>query len=336
MANPVDQFIPDDPTSPDYQPRIIYPEGWSPTDLKPFPDPIPHIIPFGTVTLLAGAAGVGKTAMLAGFVRRWLDGRTIWGHPTNVPTEFCYLAADRQWASHQQWFDAVGYPQIKHYSIADDPSLSLEWLGNPQNAYKAFLKSLDILAPMPGAHVFVDPMAPLFISGDQNRSRDVAITLLRFSRECKKRQINLTCCAHFSKQKTDAQTQYRRPMDRISGSGALVGFSDTQIYLIDPEPPEQPYHIFGWRPRHAKEETFKVLRDDATGLFIPYNDDNADVAELLALMPDGRSISITELTEAAFETLGISRATLYRRIKDLREAGRIEHEGGLVVKRRVH
>lgn len=318
---------------------LWYP-GWSPVpdpDEPPpqFPDPIPNIMPFGTVTLLAGAPGVGKTAMVAGFVRRWLDGKSIWGHRTNPPTEFCYLAADRQWASHQQWFDAVGYSQIKHYSIADDRTINLEWLKNPQNAAKCFENSLKQLDPKPGAHVFVDPMAPLFISGDQNRTRDVAITLLQFSRICSQRQINLTCCAHFSKQKTDAQTQYRRPMDRISGSGALVGFSDTQIYLIDPEPPEQPYHIFGWRPRHAREETFKVLRNDS-GLFIPYNEDTGEITLLLELIPTNQSISVKDLEELAFEGIGMSRRTLFRRLADLKEAGKVEHENGRVAKRRLH
>lgn len=313
----------------------LLPEGWLPTPQKPFPDPIPHIIPFGTVTLLAGAPGVGKTAMLAGFVRRWLDGKSIWGHPTNRPTEFAYLAADRQWASHQQWFDAVGYSEIKHYSLADDPTINLDRLSNQSQAYNIFRESLDKLDPKPGAHVIVDPMAPLFVSGDQNRARDVAVTLIRFSKECRKRLINITACAHFAKQKTDAQTQYRRATDRISGSGAFMGFSDTQVYIIDPEPPEQPYHIFGWRPRHHREETYKVLRGD-DGLFIPYNEDGAEVTNLLDLLPDGRSIQTTDLEALAFETLGMSRATLFRRLNDLHEAGRIERERGRVVKRRIN
>lgn len=313
----------------------ILPDTWEPNPGRPFPDPIPHIIPFGTVTLFAGAAGVGKTAMLAGFIRRWLDGKPIWGHATNRPTEFCYLAADRQWASHQIWFDAVGYPEIKHYSIADDPQVNLDRLAQPQNAYKYFLESLDRLEPKPGSHVIVDPMAPLFVAGEQNRQRDVAVTLLRFSRECRKRQINITACVHFGKQKSDLQSRYSRPMDRISGSGSFAGFSDTQIYMVDPEPPEQPYHQFGWRPRHYKEESFKVIRDDV-GLFLPYTEADQWLRDVLDLIPEGRSIAISELEEGVFETLGMSRATLYRRLKDMKDAGLVEQERGRVVKVKVH
>lgn len=313
------------------RPGPIIPEDWQPTEVKPFPDPIPHIIPFGTVTIVAGAAGVGKTAMLAGCIRRWLDGKTIWGHPTNRPTRFYYLAADRQWASHQLWFDAVGYPEIAHYSVADDLTINPEWLRQPQNAMKVFQKGLDFLNPVPGSHLIVDPVSPLFISGDQNKPRDVAATMIQFSRFARRYQINITCCAHFSKQKPDAQTQYRRYVDRISGSGAFVGFTDTQLYLIDPEPPEQPYHVFGWRPRHAPEETFKVVRDDQ-GLFVPYREDANQEVGLLSLLPEGRSMSVSDLIDAAFEVLGMSQATVYRRLKDFQDAGRVERQHGRVVK----
>jgi len=300
-----------------------------------YPDPIPGVIPFGTVTLVAGAPGVGKTAMLSEWIVRWRDGRQIWGHPTNQPTGFYYLAADRQWQSHQTWFNTVGFPDIPRYSLADDPSLNLDWVRQPSNAIKLFERCLDHLKPLPGGHVFVDPIAPLFIVGDQNRPRDVAITLFHFSRFAKRYQINITAAAHFSKQKMDAQTQYRRPMDRISGTGAFVGYSDTQVWLIDPEPPEQPYHIFGWRPRHSKEENFKVTRTD-TCLFIPYTEDGEETRLLLELIPYDRSISTGELADLVFEAMGMNKRTLYRRLIDLREAGLVEHIRGRVIRKKLH
>lgn len=312
--------------------RPVKPEGWEPTLAKPFPDPIPTIIPFGSVTVFAGAAGVGKTAMLAEWFVRIRDGRKIWGHDTNVPTEILYVAADRQWASHQQWFDTAGFKEFRHYSVADDKSINAEWLRQPQNALKLFDKIMLELNPRPGALITLDPVAPLFILGDQNRPRDVAATLLHFSRFTSKYRVTLICTAHFSKQKSDVMSQYRRPQDRISGSGAFAGFSDTQMYLVDPEPPDQPYHVFGWVPRHCKPETVRCVRDDH-GLFVPCTDTGGEIDELLKLMPEGRSISIGDLEELAFETLGMSRRTLYRRLEDLETAGQVERERGRIVKR---
>ena len=282
-----------------------------------FPDPIPGIIPFGTVTLFAGAPGVGKTAMLAEWCRRWRDGKTICGKPTNCPTGFYYLAADRQWKSHQIWFDAVGFPDIPHYSVADDPLYDLSSLQKPFEAHKCFLQAVDKLNPIPGAHLYVDPVSPLYIGGDPNRARDVAAALLRMSRVCQTRQINITLTAHFSKQKSDPKEQYTRPQDRIAGSGAFAGFSDTQIYLIDPVPPKQPYHILGWVPRHAAPAEFHYVRNK-NGLFVRYElyDELEKLEQVLQCVPTDPTPASVVLHK--IETaLGFSTATAERYLAQL-------------------
>jgi hypothetical protein len=251
-----------------------------------FPDPIPGIIPFGTLTVVAGAPGVGKTAMLAEWIVRWRDGKTICGKQTHKPTAFYYIAADRQWQSHQIWFDAAGYPDIPHYSLADDDLFDLNRLRFPQYAWSCFEDCFKSLSPIPGSHVFVDPASPLFISGDPNRARDVAVSMLRFSRLCRTHALNITCAAHFGKQKNDSKEQYTRPQDRIAGSGAFSGFSDTQIYMVDPCLPHQPYHVLGWVPRHSAPEEFNYVRGDK-GLFIPYQDyvEETQLEQILECVP---------------------------------------------------
>lgn len=252
-----------------------------------FPDPIPGIIPFGTLTIFAGAPGVGKTAMLAEWCVRWRDGKTICDRPTNKPTGFFYLAADRQWKSHQVWFDAAGFGDIPHYSLADDHEFPLRLLKSPDTAFDAFLYGLEKLALIPGSHLIIDPVSPLYISGDPNRARDVATTLLKFSRICQQYQINITCAAHFGKQKNDTKEQYTRPQDRIAGSGAFAGFSDTQIYLVDANPPKTPYHTLGWNPRHEKAAEFHFERAE-NGLFVPYGlyDEISRREQALSVVPE--------------------------------------------------
>lgn len=307
--------------------RLEYPPDL-PGGLPRFPDPIPGVIPFGTLTLFAGAPGVGKTAMLADWIVRWRDGRRIWGHATNPPTQFCYVAADRHWASHQQWFNAVGFPEILHYSLVNDPAFDPNELAMPQKAFDLFRRSLDNAAsgypPIPGAHVFIDPASPIFISGSPNAARDVARTLIGMSREAQQRQINLTLTAHFGKQIADKTARYQRPQDRIAGSGAFSGFSDTQIYLVDPEPPDHPFHCLGWNPRHKPPEEFPCTRDE-NGLFIPYDIMKEDevAAQIVDCFAETSATSLAVIRERAFDQYGYSPATVKRALSRLLEQGRI-------------
>lgn len=310
-----------------------------------FPDPIPGVIPFGTLTVFAGAAGVGKTAMLMEWIQRWRTGRRIWGHATNPATAYCYIAADRQWASHQLWADAVGYPDIPRYSLADDRKFDLNSLSNPRAALDLFPNALDRAfngSPCPaGAHVIVDPISPLFVVGNPNAQRDVARTLLGMSRECQKRQINLTVTAHFSKQAANVADRYARPQDRIAGSGAFAGFSDTQIYMLDPEPAmQQPWHILGWVPRHARPETFNCTRNDS-GLFIPYDmlQEDEQAHYLFDILSASKSeyMTLKDLVHDAHRIHGYSQSTVQRGLERLISQGRAAKVGrGKYVARRVH
>lgn len=291
-------------------------------------DPIPGIIPFGTITIFAGAPGVGKTAMLVDWIVRMRDGRTIWGHQTNPAVAYAYIAADRQWSSHQKWLDLAGFSDIPRYSIADDPTFNLNDLIGGVKALDLFKRSLDRAnngSPVePGTLVIVDPIAPIFIAGNANVSRDVARSLLGMSRECQSRKITLVVTAHFGKQTADKTTRYTRPQDRIAGSGAFSGFSDTQIYLVDPDPPDYPHHVLGWNPRHSRPEDFACKRNDV-GLFIPYDVLTEDriCAEVLECFPDNRQVTSGEMYELVHGQYGYGRTTVKSALRRLHMQGRI-------------
>jgi AAA domain-containing protein len=247
------------------QPKPPEPPASTPTS---FPDPIPGIIPFGTVTLFAGASGSGKSTMLDEWMVRWRDGRPICGQMTNRPTALYLLTADRPWADdHEHWFRLLEWPEVPYYALAEHALHAT--LRHQLAAHKLFVHCLDQLQPIPGSHVIVDPITPLFIAGNPNEQRPVAWTLLDMSRICVDRQINITCSAYFGKQKADKKDQYARPIDRIAGSGAFAGYSHCQVYITEPEPPEQPYYALGWKPRHGPEAEFSFVRN-AQGLFVPF------------------------------------------------------------------
>lgn len=292
-----------------------------------FLDPIPDIIPFGTVTIFAGAPGAGKTAMLADWFARIRDGRQIWGRKTNIPTQFCYIASDRQWASHQQWFNSVGFPDIPHYSLADDPHFDIKDIEESKAIalfHSALSQCNNGTSPPPGALIGVDPVSPLFIAGSPNSSRHVAKSLLAISREARSFQVTIIATAHFGKQLADKTARYQRPQDRIAGSGAFSGFSDTQVYLCEPDPPDHPFHVLGWNPRHSPPEEFPCQRNER-GLFVPFDIMREDevAAHICDCLTATGPTGIAVIRERAFDQHGYSASTVKRALSRLLEQGRV-------------
>lgn len=307
-----------------------------------FPDPIPGIIPFGTLTMFAGAPGVGKTTMIAEWIERWRKGREIWGHATNAPNQFAYIAADRHWASHQYWFNRVGFPEIPHYSLVDDIAFDLKQITDSHGAIDLFKRCLNVAAdgypPVPGALVVVDPAVPLFIQGSQNNPRDVAHSLLSIGRIARERQYTIILVGHFGKQKSDGKDTYTRPQDRIAGSYAFSGFSDTQIYLVGPEG-DQAFTILGWNPRKYREQMFQCVRDEATGLFMPYDKakDDTTVLEVLDCLDPSGVVTLLALIRERAQQKGHSRATVHRSLEQLLKNRMIARLGrGRYMKAKLH
>ncbi len=307
-----------------------------------YPDPIPGIITFGTINIFAGAPGVGKTAMIVDWMARMASGRTVWGHPTNCPTGFYYIAADRQWNSHSKWLELAGLDpsKINHYSIADDDKLDLTQISNPNAALDFFASCLMGLNPQPGGFLVVDPGSPLFIAGSPNSSRDVARSLLSFSRIARAQKLTILFSAHFGKQSGDVKDRYVRPQDRIAGSVAFSGFSDTQIYLVDPEPAnDQPYHIMGWVPRHSAPAEFHCVRG-SNGLFVPHNvmtEDEQTQRVLDAFDKDNEVVSLNDMVLRCSERHGYHRMLVRRTLDRLLKHRRVMKIGrGRWQRVRVH
>src|SRR3990172_3618451 len=93
------------------------------------PDPIPRVILGGSVNLLAGASGVGKTALLAGMLVQFRDGLPVFGHTPNPVSTIAMLSLDRSWhQSSQLWFDLAGFPDIPRYCLQDDLDFNVDRL----------------------------------------------------------------------------------------------------------------------------------------------------------------------------------------------------------------
>jgi len=295
-----------------------------------FPDPIPGVIPFGSLTVVAGASGAGKTILMAECMQRMRDGRTFCGHPTNPSVEYYVIAADRDWSTYAQAYGAAGFPTIKRYVLAEDPDFDPRSWGRKQSAFTLFEDCLKRLDPQPGSIVFVDPTAPLFIQGNQNDARDVALSLHWFRRLARQYQITLVLFANVGKQK--AEDVYRRAQDRIAGSGAFVAYSDTQISVDQDVDGVVTVQL---TPRNGAPEEHQFKFNIETKLFAPYQDvpqPTADMPKHLQatylMVPtegggqngDG-SITSPDLVRRLCEGGSVKRAMAFRHIQQLLEKG---------------
>lgn len=311
MSLPVDT-----PGSQDEAAKVL------PFVLPTYSDPIPGIINYGSVNILAGASGVGKTCFLSWLLTQLRDGKPVFGKPVNVPTTIGYVAADRGWeAGGRYWFDKSGL-EVKVYSLADDPNFIPVRLRNKLKLVSDVLKHcLDRLDLPAGSLVAIDPIA-LFI-GNLNDYHATATALLEIRRLCADRKLSAIGLAHAAKQKADKKERYMRLQDRINGSGAQLGYGDTQMYLAGPDETGKRHYTFLWHPHNAPAQEFQLGRSPE-GLFIPWSASLDSVNDALiyeAIPEDGSAIAMATILGL---TSAISRATVNRRLHELIIEGLIE------------
>src|SRR5438874_1532377 len=158
-----------------------------------FPDPIPGVIPHGSICIVMGPAKRGKTALLAEWCARWQDQRTICGLPTQPPSAIGIFTTDHKWHLNQgQWFNQVGFPAIPHYALRDQPEMLWRKLRIPSYADEILNRGLDALALPPGGLVLIDVIGP-FITSRLNDYAEVLGGLGTISQIMDRRQ--LTCIA---------------------------------------------------------------------------------------------------------------------------------------------
>lgn len=290
-------------------------------------DPLPGVLLGGSVNLLAGPSGVGKTTLTAWMLTRFRDALPIFGHqPAPIP-KIAVITADRSWQqSGVRWFDAVGYGDVDQYCFHDDPTFKASRLRNRNGRTRLLGEFLARLDPLPrGSLVLVDPLS-IFLGGNLLDYDICMVAAAEIRGICRERGITLIGTAHAAKQKSDRRSRYTRLQDRIMGTTGLLGFSDTCMYLAGPDETGTPAYTFLWVPHHLPAQSFRLSRG-ADGLFIPYDDGDElqEAQRIVALVPFApETLGFADLILAAAElTPPISRTTLYRRLQELLQSGAI-------------
>ena len=315
----------------------------TPKSQPAFLDPIPGVFPHGSVNVVSGASGAGKTILMAIMLAHIRAGIPTWGgRPTNPQAGYGIIVADRDWATYATIYNRIGFPDIPRYVLVNDKEFDPRDWGKKQNALTLFERCLRLLAPAPGSLIYVDAVAPLFIAGDQNNARDVALSLLWFRQLAERFQITFILFANVAKQKTE--DTYRRAQDRIAGSGAFVAYSDTQISVEqDPE----GIVSLQWTPRLEAQATFQFKFNPQTGLFAPYESARepdqkigdvtlpAHLARIYGLIPDNAAgIVSPEIIKEADKQFQLKRTVVFKHLQKLNELGLIERDSLGVVRRK--
>lgn len=242
----------------------------SPARQSPFPDPIPGIIPFGSLVMLTGPAKRGKTAFATGLTTALRDGTPFLGHAVNKPTAVGIITTDHKWHLNQgQWFARAGFPDIKHYALRDDAGMHWRSMRVGKSSDDVFSRALDQIDLPPGSFLLIDVIG-VFLTSKLNDYSEVLAGIGAVSQMLDKRQLTALGIGHMGKQKGDTKDQYKDPYERILGSTAQIGFTDTTFYLLGPKDLGGEYYEFGWLPTHSPEGTVKLQRNEL-GLFVPYD-----------------------------------------------------------------
>lgn len=281
---------------------------------------VDNILPARQFHIFSGASGAGKTTLMLQLFRDLLDGKPWFSHTTHPPKSFAYVACDRDVDEYEEKFAILGIKPFPITSLVMDESFQPARLGTPAGRKEAFPQLWAKLGH-PELMVF-DPISP-FLPSDLKDYHTVMDALIWFCRFLGRVDSTLWGSHHAGKLRMDAQ--FARAQDRSNGSGALLGYSGTQIFLTDRmETKDQLNHILTINPHNAPLEEHKLTRDEKTGGFqvdAPVEEVVREL-KLLKLVPEApEQIPLGDLVEQGCSLLDCSSATLRRLIDRLISKG---------------
>lgn len=306
-----------------------------------YPDPIPKVLLQGSVNLFMGSPHAGKTIESTALACRLRDGRSFAGLKTNRQ-HVGLITTDHRWKLDQgYWFTKAGWPDIPHVSLKDRSSSPwrVDWFAFKKDErervkiLRLCLRELNL--PVGMSTLLVDVGQP-FITNRINDYMEVMAGVNTLG-EVTYDEFGLTTLlfGHLGKQKE--HDQYKKLQERIAGSVAQIGFSDTAIALQSPEDLSEnglpaDYAQLDFFPRHTDAFAFKLSRDP-DGFFVPYTPPkvagplDAVVSELPTT-----GLRYADLLALVKLRCGVSDTRAKERIANLTKDGRVVKVDGMYLR----
>lgn len=305
-------------------------------DAAPLAGPLEPIFLAGSINLLAGSSGVGKTVFLAYLARLLQERHALFGvQPEHSPYLAYVGGVDKSWRrSSSKWFGLEGL-NIRHYCLADDGAFRKKRLRAKADRTAIFQECLLKVTPdgktfPPGALVFFDPLS-LFLGGNL-LDYDTAAVACAEMREVLQDHGHpaLLGTVHGGKIKSDKKQGYARLQDHILGTAALYGYSDTQLYLASPEELKTKTSVLYVGPHHAPPQTLNLARElDGRFCFAgapqPIIPPPSWIIDVLAKAPE-RTLEFGALLMEAVDR-EVGQKKLQRQLAGEITAGRVERVG---------
>lgn len=267
------------------------------------------LIAEGSINVLCGASGAGKTTWLLTAMDSYMKGNPILGHDVLQKDNrtFFYVGADRDEDDVEEMLHHLGLPTLQHVALLESASAV------------DFLK----LAPPDTSIMAIDGVSMLIEGGKISDNDTVGKFLRRCRLWAKAHKCALWFLCHSPKKWKGEEIVNVR--ENILGSIAWGAFADTVVYAAkdDPSDPDNTARTFYVEPRHGKMEAHR-FKFDEQGQFVevllPIEQTSKVV--IFTMMTVGTVYKRKELVEKALSR-SISPATLDRALKVLIAEGKV-------------
>lgn len=266
---------------------------------------VEDILPDGELHIIGGPSGGSKTTFLFQFITDWRSGKPIFGH-TSHSRPFIYISLDRGEKSVRRTLQRCGIDPDTF------PHLSLIRTENPVESFKHLQKEIMKVSPeviTNNGVIFVEGLTTLAPStAKASDYASMARWIAYLSALCNETGITIFGIMHSPK--TKQSERYMNPRQRVLGSVAIGGFTETMI-LVEPDEnyPTGNRRTVTLLPRNAPEEVFFMVLD-SKGMLVEAPPDQEENEHLrgqklldrwLKKLPAGFEFSTGELMVVADE-----------------------------------
>ena len=254
-----------------------------------------NLFALGSVNLLAGMSGGGKSRFNFQLLEEIEQRSTLLGFPSLIPISTTYFAFDRPLSSVHKTLNTMGCTLRTPLVSAFDQSRTYEELTLPKpdqlRGYQlAIFDGLDCLVPK------------------LSDSREVGRLLFQCTKLAQK--SNCTILAILGTAKVKEGEGYSHPRERIIGSTFWGRLSDDIILISSKDDPSEPMgRIISILPRNAPEFNLDMIFQNGRLIRTLMLNPESDEMKLYSLLPVAFT---TSEAQSLASTLGLSRATLFR------------------------